>query len=67
MSAAHVIRLRSLFESCGRSHISPKRISSVRSTSFGAKSPSDFRTALGGLLVFISSLSSALWRVPREA
>src|SRR3954470_15614717 len=41
-SAAQVIRLRSRFESCGRSHTSPKSTFSVISTSFGAKSASGF-------------------------
>ena len=39
MSAATVIRLRSRFDSSSRSQMSPNNTSSVRETSFGAKSP----------------------------
>src|SRR5262249_42176993 len=60
------IRLRSRFESCGRSHTSPKRTSSVRSTSLGANSPRAVRAALGRWLFisFVSSRELILSRVP---
>ena len=45
-----VERLRSRFESPGRSQTSPKSTSSVSSTSFGAKSPINFWATEGSLL-----------------
>src|SRR5467141_2471609 len=48
--AAQVIKLRSRFESWGRSQISPNSTSSLSSTSFGAKLPMAFCAAVAGCL-----------------